>query len=121
VTRSELEARFVHFLRAHSLPVPAFNAGLFVAGRWIQCDCVWQAERVIVELDGLAVHGTAAAFERDRARDRALNANGWRTVRLTWRQLHGEPEALAYDLRALLSAEDAIAPPRSTFQVPSVS
>jgi very-short-patch-repair endonuclease len=121
VTRSELEARFVHFLRAHSLPAPAFNAGLFVAGRWIECDCVWQDRRVVVELDGLAVHGTAAAFERDRARDRALNANGWRTVRLTWRQLHGEPEALAYDLRALFSAEDAIAPSRSTSHLPSVS
>jgi hypothetical protein len=28
---------------------------------------------------------------------------GWRVIRVTWRQLHDEPEALARDLRALLA------------------
>jgi hypothetical protein len=65
LTRSELEARFLDFLRARRFPTPAMNAELFVAGRWIECDCVWKDRFVIVELDGLAVHGTAAAFDRD--------------------------------------------------------
>jgi very-short-patch-repair endonuclease len=56
----------------------------------------------VVELDGRTVHDTAAAFERDRARDRRLHAAGWRVVRITWRQLREEPEALAADLRAVL-------------------
>jgi hypothetical protein len=42
--------------------------------------------------------GASAAFERDRARDRTLNTSGWRVVRVTWRQLCEEPEALAADL-----------------------
>ena len=70
-------------------------------------------------MDGLCT--TAAAFERDRARDRVLNARGWRVVRITWRQLHDEPEAVAYDLRALLSSGAGTAPSRSTLQVPSAS
>lgn len=47
-----------------------------VGGEWIECDCLWQRERVIVELDGQATHGTRAAFERNRKRDRTLQAEG---------------------------------------------
>jgi very-short-patch-repair endonuclease len=60
-------------------------------------------ERLIVELDGLAFHAPARAFERDRVRDRALSVAGWRVVRVTWRQLRDDPVALAGDLRRLLA------------------
>lgn len=103
VTRSELEERFLGFLDRYGFTRPAVNADLAVAGRWVVADFVWRRNRLVVELDGHAFHSTAAAFERDRARDRALNAEGWRVVRVTWRQLHDEPEALAVDLRLLLS------------------
>jgi very-short-patch-repair endonuclease len=55
-----------------------------------------------VELDGRAVHATTAAFGRDRARDRALHAEGWRVIRVTWRQLHDESTAIAADLKKML-------------------
>jgi hypothetical protein len=102
VTRSELESRFLALLDKVGLPRPGVNANLLVAGRWIECDCVWRNRRVIVELDGRAAHDTAVAFERDRARDRQLSARGWRLARVTWRQLHEEPEAVISDLRAIL-------------------
>lgn len=102
ITRSELEERFLAFLDKHSLPSPELNVALEVGGRWIEADCVWQTRGLIVELDGHASHGTAVAYERDRARDRALNAAGWRVVRVTWRQLHHEAQQLEADLRALL-------------------
>jgi very-short-patch-repair endonuclease len=103
MTRSELESRFLGFARRNHLPAPEVNAHLFVRGRWIECDCVWRTQRLVVELDGRAVHTTAAAFERDRARDRALHAAGWRSVRVTWRQLHDDAGALAADLHAILA------------------
>lgn len=56
-----------------------------------------------MELDGRAFHDTASAFERDRARDRTLQAAGWRVVRITWRSLRHEPAAVAADLRRLLA------------------
>jgi hypothetical protein len=100
VTHSELEARFRRFVGSHGLPPPAFNFSLL----GFECDCVWPAERLVVELDGRAVHGTAAAFERDRARDRVLNAAGWRVVRITWRQLHEEPAMVAADMAKMLGS-----------------
>jgi very-short-patch-repair endonuclease len=65
---------------------------------------VWRRERLVVELDGRAFHDTAAAFERDRVRDRSLIAQGWRVIRVTWRQLVRSPERLARDLWLALSA-----------------
>lgn len=101
VTRSELEDRFLSFLAAAQLPRPQVNVVLEVAGRSIEADCVWPAQRLVVELDGHATHATRAAYERDRARDRVLQAAGWRVVRVTWRQLHESPDALAADLSSL--------------------
>jgi very-short-patch-repair endonuclease len=103
LTRSELESRFLELVRRTRLPRPETNADLFVGGRRFECDCVWHDEGLVVELDGRAAHATAAAFERDRARDRALQVAGWRVVRVTWRQLRDEPEALATDLRYMLA------------------
>jgi very-short-patch-repair endonuclease/predicted transcriptional regulator of viral defense system len=102
ITRSELEERFLALLECHSLPGPELNVPIEVRGSWIEVDCVWRRSQLIVELDGHASHGTAAAFERDRARDRALHAVGWRVLRITWRQLHREPDQIAADLRPLL-------------------
>jgi very-short-patch-repair endonuclease len=99
VTRSELESRFLAFTRQACLTSPLLNAHLL----GFECDCVWPKQRVIVELDGHATHSTREAFEQDRARDRTLRAEGWQVVRVTWRQLHESPEALAADLRRILA------------------
>jgi very-short-patch-repair endonuclease len=102
-TRSELEHRFLALIREHHLPEPAVNAGVVTADGWHEVDLVWRERRLIVELDGHAFHGTRLAFERDRARDRALQVAGWRVLRITWRQLLGQPAAIAADLRDLLA------------------
>ncbi|MDQ4041910.1 MAG: endonuclease domain-containing protein [Actinomycetota bacterium] len=104
ITRSELESRFLAFLERFGLPSPQTNVRIAVGGRTLEVDCVWPAARVVVELDGHAYHATRAAFERDRERDRLLQAAGWRVIRITWRQLRDEPEALARDLHRLLRA-----------------
>jgi hypothetical protein len=104
VTRGELEKRFREFLVKAGLPLPETNAHIQVAGIWYEVDCLWREQRLIVELDGREVHGTRAAFETDRARDRILQAAGFRVIRITWRQLHESPAAVAADLRALLRA-----------------
>ncbi len=102
VTRSELEERFLALLAEHALPRPRLNADLRLHDRFVKPDAIWGDARLIVELDGRAVHGTRRAFERDRKRDRLLLAEGWRVVRITWRQLRDEPEGVVADLRALL-------------------
>ncbi len=101
-TRSDLEERFLPFLDRFGLPRPHLNARLQVRGGWVEVDCLWREERLIVELDGRAAHETRSAFELDRDRDRRLQTEGWRVVRITWRQLHEEPERTADDLVILL-------------------
>jgi hypothetical protein len=70
----------------------------------VEPDFTWRGHRLIVELDGYETHATRAAFERDRARDRALHAQGWRVLRITWRQLDDDAQTIAAELRALLGA-----------------
>ena len=95
VTKSELEASFLELLKDRRLPLPETN--VVIAG--FEVDCVWRDARLIVELDSHRHHRTAAAFERDRRRDRALAIAGWRAIRVTAKQLGDE---LASDLARLL-------------------
>lgn len=103
ITHSELEDRFRRLVDRHRLPRPLRNAHVAVRGHSFEVDCLWPRQRLVVELDGHAVHGTRRAFESDRERDRLLLAEGWRPMRVTWRQLRDEPEAIVRDLRGLLS------------------
>jgi very-short-patch-repair endonuclease len=104
VTRNDFEEAFVALVDATGLPRPRLNADVALRGRFIELDCLWSAQRLFVELDGRAVHGTQRAFEADRERDRILLAEGWRGIRVTWRQLRHEPDAVASDLRRMLVA-----------------
>ncbi len=105
--RSKLEDKFATLLAQTDLPQPELNALLDLGGRKIEADCLWRAQRLIVELDGGQAHRTRVAFEEDRERDRRIQANGWRTIRVTWRQLE-DPATVLADLRQLLSLEFAL-------------
>jgi predicted transcriptional regulator of viral defense system len=98
-TRSPLERQFLTLLDANDLPRPLVNQ----PENAITPDFRWTEQRLIVELDGFETHGTREAFERDRARDRALLAAGWRVARVTKRQLEQSPHELAAELRAMLA------------------
>jgi very-short-patch-repair endonuclease len=111
--RSPLEERFLPFLRRHRLPMPQLNAWIEVRGRSFQVDCLWPAQKRIVELDGFASHGTRTAFREDRARDRLLGVCGYGVTRIAWAQLDDEPEVLARDLRTLLDTADSPADQRA--------
>ena len=65
-------------------------------------DALWPEQRLIVELDSYDIHTTRQAFEQDRARDRDLTLAGYRVVRVTWRQLTTDADAIARQLSALL-------------------
>jgi very-short-patch-repair endonuclease len=102
IPHNDLEIEFLSLIDKHRLPRPEVNAWLTVGDRSFRVDGLWRAERLIVELDGRAVHGTATAFEADRERDRILIAAGWRVIRVTWRQLIDDPVGVARDVRTAL-------------------
>jgi very-short-patch-repair endonuclease len=90
MTRSEAERRLLELVRAARLPAPATNRRL----HGHEVDFVWRPQRLVVEVDGYAFHSSRSAFERDRRRDADLIREGYRVIRLTWRQLTREPEAV---------------------------
>jgi hypothetical protein len=106
ITRKQLERRFRAFTRKYAFPPPDTNVPMRIGNHWIDADCVWHEQRIIVELDGRDAHHNVHAFESDRARDRELQAAGWTVIRITWRQLTNEPEAIARDLYSLLSGAE---------------
>jgi very-short-patch-repair endonuclease len=102
-TRSEAEARFLRLVRRARLPQPAANTRF----RGYELDFLWRDERVVVEVDGMAFHGSRGAFEADRLRDGVLAAAGLRVMRITWRQLVAEPEALVVRIGQALAISAA--------------
>ena len=99
-TRSEAERRLLRLVERARLPRPETNARL--AG--YEVDALWRLQRLIVEVDGYAFHGGREAFEQDRRRDADLMVAGHRVLRVTWRQLTREPEAVAARLAVTLAS-----------------
>ncbi|MGH2979609.1 MAG: endonuclease domain-containing protein [Solirubrobacterales bacterium] len=97
-TRSELERRFLE--QCHDAGPPQPSANMFIAGG--EVDVVWPPQRLVVELDGYEFHRTRRSFEEDRLRDARLQRAGDRVLRITHRQLTGQPEETIATVRALL-------------------
>jgi very-short-patch-repair endonuclease len=100
-TRSELERRFLDLCRDAELPQPQINQRVL----GFEVDAYWPSAKLVVELDGFAFHRTRAAFERDRARDAALQLAGFRVLRITHNRLLDEPAVICEGVRRLLAAE----------------
>lgn len=99
LTRSAAEERFLALVRKGALPEPETNLTL----DRFEIDFLWRSERVVVEVDGFAHHGSRRMFENDRRRDARLASLGFRVVRVTWRQLAGESHAVLVRLARLLA------------------
>src|SRR5215208_2021239 len=104
-TRSRLERDFRAFLREHGLRQPVSNG--VVEGH--EVDLHWPELKLVAELDGFEFHAHRRAFETDRVRDQVLMAAGWRTARVTDRQMTLARAATAARFSRLL----APAPPRA--------
>ncbi len=94
--KSPLEAKVLPIVLRGGAPEPRVNAPVkLLGGRSIEVDLLWDAERFVVEADSRAFHGTDAAFERDRWRDRELMRAGYSTLRVTNLAAEHEADAVA--------------------------
>src|SRR6266545_3664161 len=85
LTRSELEAIFLSLVRQAGLPEPEANLPLAAHDHpRLEPDFYCATYRLVVETDGWETHRTRSAFRRDRRRDAALVAAGWRVMRFTY-------------------------------------
>ena len=106
-TASELERRYVKEVHrphglprmAQQLPRPVRSAdGGVGTGR---VDVAYEAQRVVVELDGRLGHVGEGAF-RDRRRDNVNQLDGWATLRFGWHDVVSDPCAVARDVALML-------------------
>ena len=98
-TKSRLERRLRRLLREHGLPQPISNG---IVERY-EVDLHWPQHRLVAELDGYEFHHHRRSFEQDRERDIVLATHGWRTVRVTDRQLNETRAVTAKRFAALLT------------------
>src|SRR4051794_20050818 len=99
--RSDLERLFLAICDTHGLPAPQVNHP--VAGE--EVDFLFAEQRLIVETDSWRFHKTRQAFERDRRRDATHLRAGYRTLRLTDRQLERRSREVAELVAATLKAD----------------
>jgi very-short-patch-repair endonuclease len=66
-------------------------------------DLAFPEVRFALEVDGWAFHSTRDRFVRDRARKRALVADGWVVAEVTWDDLVNRPEQVLDDIRRTLA------------------
>jgi hypothetical protein len=92
--RSDFETLVLPQLLDMGLPRPGCNVWLHIEGERLLVDFFWEQARVVVETDGRETHETPTAFQTDRLRDQFLAAAGYRVLRVTWDQIHGEGEAV---------------------------
>lgn len=108
VAESVLELRMSRLIRDHGVPAGKLQHVVQLGGgRTARVDVAWPARRVIAEVDGLSVHGTATALQHDLARQNALVAAGWTVLRFTWHDVVRRPAAVATQLLAVLGTERA--------------
>jgi Protein of unknown function (DUF559) len=96
-TRSVFERAFLELVEKAGLPKPLVNASL--AG--LEPDVYWPQWGLVVELDSRGFHSDPRTFESDRIRDARLQRLGLRVLRVTWKRLKHEPDAVLDDVLAL--------------------
>jgi Transcriptional regulator, AbiEi antitoxin/Protein of unknown function (DUF559) len=100
--RSVFEARVLPALLRSGVPPPRCNEALCIDGRRLRPDFLWARERLIVETDGEATHGTPVAFRRDRRRDQVFLAAGYRVARVTWSDITTDLDATIRRIQLML-------------------
>jgi predicted transcriptional regulator of viral defense system len=104
VTFSELERNFKAMIRPAGIPMPVVNHFIVLPDGEpaIRADFYWPEHRAVVETDGWRTHRTWWAFQRDRRNDQRLIFAGYPVTRLTYEQIHTEPDRLVALIRKML-------------------
>jgi very-short-patch-repair endonuclease len=107
-TDSDLETVYWQVLVDHGVPLPTRQHEVHIGGRRVATlDMAWPAERVFVETDGWASHGSRQAFGHDRRRQNALVIEGWVPLRFTDSDVRSFARRTAYLTKAMLDRRRA--------------
>jgi very-short-patch-repair endonuclease len=98
-SRSDAERDLLRIVRDAGLPLPRRNVPILGRRR----DAVWDAERVVVEVDGWTYHWTPRRTAADDHRDAELHLAGWEGMRLSARTVRERPALVAARIAAALA------------------
>ena len=104
-TRSELEDRTVELLGRDRLPRPRTNARVPDVPAAGTVDMLFETQRLVIECDGDRYHKTAFKRASDARKQAALEAAGYRVIRLTWDDVNDEPEQTLARVRNALALD----------------
>lgn len=100
---SEPERRMLALLRGAGITGWVANLEVTLrAGAALRLDVAFADIRLAVEVDGWAHHVDPDRFVNDRLRKRALVADGWTVVEVTWFDLLHRPDEVIADLRRIV-------------------
>jgi very-short-patch-repair endonuclease len=91
-TESQLETRFLQFLRRHRLPRPERQTTIYdQSGVVARVDFIYPAQRLIVEVDSRRYHSSPADWERDLRRRNRITSGGYLILHATHHRMRADP------------------------------
>jgi very-short-patch-repair endonuclease len=105
---SVLESRMMRLLRRHRLPTPDVELSTGPDGEY-RLDFAYPDRRLAIEVDGYVWHFSPDHLQRDHARRNRLQAEGWRVLVYTWRDITQNPARVAAEVIGAHRAERAAA------------
>jgi hypothetical protein len=103
--RSVPEAEFRDLVRGSGVPLPLFNARLFLDGKLLAVpDAWWPAAGVVAEVDSVEWHLSPDDWEKTMRRHDRMAAAGLIVLHFSPRQLRAEPQRVLRDIGDALRA-----------------
>jgi very-short-patch-repair endonuclease len=103
--RSTTEGDLRDLIKRAGLPVPMFNARLYVGNVLLAvADAWWPGAAVVVEVDSREWHLSPEDWERTLRRHARMTARGILVLHFTPKQIRAQPDQVAAAIRAALAA-----------------
>jgi hypothetical protein len=103
VSDTWLEDEFLRIASAAGLPTPRSQIAIATDSTRPRVDFLYDAQRLVVEVDGHATHSTRRQRQVDAEREARLVANGWRVVRFTYEDVTERPAYVVRMVARLLA------------------
>lgn len=104
LSESELERKFVRFLRTHR--IRGWQQQVWLGNR--RLDFVWPEQQIAVSLHGWAFHHDHDRWERDQETTNMLSGMGWLPLIFTWKRLVFEPDRVLRELSRALELRQGV-------------
>lgn len=108
-TESWLERRFLELLEEAGLPLPAVQRRIQACGAFVgRVDTLYDAQRLVIEIEGHAHHNTREQRDSDERRRTRLILAGFEVIVFTYSHLVHDPARVVDDVRAMLALRLAL-------------